>query len=286
MTQAAVSYQIKVLEERVGSPLFTRRARGVSLTAEGARLAARSGEALEILREAFAEARRDSAEVLTISALATFATRILAPRLGAFQIAHPGIGTRVDLFHGEEGDRAAPDADVTICFGGRDQPGYCAERLMAFTFAPMISPAFIARHGPVTTPRDLLHKPRIDADHPKWVEWFTAAGVALPEARPRGAGRVRTQILEAEGVIAGQGACLLTPVYFRDLLKRCELIQPFETTVTGLGRTLVMLYPERRRNAPATGCWPRWRSLPRLSRRARRGCPRAPDRARSCRSRG
>lgn len=91
MTQAAVSYQIRLLEDRVGLPLFRRGARGVALTADGARLAERAGEALEILRQAFAEIRREGDETLVISALATFAAHLLAPRLGHFQIAHPEV---------------------------------------------------------------------------------------------------------------------------------------------------------------------------------------------------
>ncbi len=70
MTQAAVSYQIKVLEDRTGAPLFRRNARGVSLTSDGERLAARAGEALEILRDAFAEATPATRPPST-SALAT-----------------------------------------------------------------------------------------------------------------------------------------------------------------------------------------------------------------------
>ena len=81
MTQAAVSYQIKLLEERLGGPLFLRGARGVTLTEAGRRLAPAVTDAFAALRAAFA-ATRDSAEgVLHISATNTFASNWLAPRL-------------------------------------------------------------------------------------------------------------------------------------------------------------------------------------------------------------
>ena len=73
MTQAAVSYQIKLLEDRVGVPLFRRKARGVVLTPDGVRLAERAGEALEILRQAFAEARHASDDTLVPGLVATVA---------------------------------------------------------------------------------------------------------------------------------------------------------------------------------------------------------------------
>ena len=60
MTQAAVSYQIKVIEDRVGAPLFLRRPRQVQLTETGRRLAAAASQAFDLLRDAYAEARGDT----------------------------------------------------------------------------------------------------------------------------------------------------------------------------------------------------------------------------------
>lgn len=155
MTQAAVSYQIKVLEDRVGQPLFHRKARGVDLTPEGARLAERAGEALDTLRSAFAEARLANDETLVISVLPTFAAQILAPRLGAFQIAHPEITTRVSVEE-RSVDLLAGEATVAIRAGLGRWPGLAAHYIMPGDFAPMVSPAFIARHGRPTQPSDLL----------------------------------------------------------------------------------------------------------------------------------
>lgn len=255
MTQAAVSYQIKVLEDRVGSPLFQRRARGVSLTTEGARLAARAAEALDILRDAFAEARHQSSETLVISALATFATRILGPRLGRFQIAHPEVSTRIDINH-RFVDFADGEANVAIRAGKGPFPGLSADLLLRSTFTPMMSPAFAAAHGPFTRPEDLLRLPRIDPSDPAWALWFAAAGVTPPK-EDRGGTEMGTQILEAEAVLEGQGVALLTPVYFQGALARGELLRPFDLMVDeGIGVWLV--YPERRRNTPAIRAFRAW----------------------------
>lgn len=256
MTQAAVSYQIRLLEERLGAPLFRRRARGVVLTAEGQRLADRATEALTILREAFAEARRDADETLVISAVATFATHVLAPCLGRFQIAHPAITTRVEIDH-RLADLLAGEATVAIRSGKGDWPGLRADHLMRATYTPMVSPAFLDRYGPLRRPEDLLAVPRLDPDDPDWALWFRAAGVTAPPATARPSSSLGIQVLDAQAVIAGHGAGILTPVYFREGLRRGELIQPFDI-VAGGAHSIWLVYPERRRNAPSIRAFRTW----------------------------
>ena len=95
MTQAAVSYQIKLLEERVGTPLFLREGRQVVLTEAGRRLSVAATEAFDGLRAAFAAVHETSNAVLTLSASHALASTWLAPRLGAFQLAHPGLAVRL-----------------------------------------------------------------------------------------------------------------------------------------------------------------------------------------------
>ncbi|WP_127900929.1 LysR substrate-binding domain-containing protein [Solirhodobacter olei] len=256
MTQAAVSYQIRLLEERVGGPLFKRRARGVSLTAEGARLAARAGEAMDILREAFAEARKVSDEVLAISSIASFAILMLAPRLGKFQLGHPGIGVRVDIDH-RSVDLLAGEASIGIRAGRGNWPGLRADVLMPSMLTVMMSPRFAAEHGPFEAPADLLRVPRIDPDDPGWGFWFAAAGLSEAPSKGRVLSSLGTQALTVEAARAGQGACLLTPLYFRDALERGELVQPFDI-LAAEDMSIWLVYPERRHNAPAIRAFRTW----------------------------
>lgn len=256
MTQAAVSYQIKVLEDRTGLPLFRRNARGVSLTAEGARLADRAGEALEILRQAFADIRRAGDETLVISVLHTMAQQILAPRLGAFQIAHPDITTRVEV-ESRVVDLLGGEATVAIRVGRGGWPGLAEHRLLKGTYAPMITPAFVARHGRPERPADFLDLPRIDEADEGWAGWFRAAGVDPPPVRAGGGTLFGTQSLTAQAAIAGHGACLLNPRLFRAELARGDLIQPFDILWTEKF-SMYLVYPERRRNAPAIRAFRDW----------------------------
>ena len=256
MTQAAVSYQIRVLEDRVGLSLFARRARGVTLTPDGARLAERAGEALEILRQAFADARHASDETLVISVLATFAAQVLAPRLGRFQIDHPEVTTRVEVDH-RYADLQAGEASVAIRAGLGHWPGLRADFLMHPDYAPMVSPAFVRQHGLPRQPADLLDLPLIDAEDEGWAEWFKVAGLTPPRAPRGGRSLLRTQLLTAQAAIAGQGVCLLNPLLFTDMLARGELIQPFD--IRWKDRiSMWLVYPERRRNAPAIRAFRDW----------------------------
>lgn len=256
MTQAAVSYQIKLLEDRVGLPLFRRRPRGVSLTPGGARLAERAGEAMEILRHAFAEMRRTSNEELAISVLPSFGAYFLAPRLGQFQIDNPSVTTRVDVDH-RLADLQAGEATVAIRVGSGRWAGLAADFLMYQDYAPMISPAIIARYGRPENPKDLLDLPLIDASDEGWVGWFAAAGVHSPKDRPGGRSRLGAQILTVQAAIAGDGVCLLTPVFFRDMLARGDLVQPFDLRWRDEA-SIYLVYPERRRNVPAVRAFRGW----------------------------
>ncbi len=85
MTQSAVSYQVKLLEDFIGTALFRREARGVALSEHGRAVAPLVRQALGDLTQAFRSAKAETANLLVISTLHTFATNWLAPRLGSFQ---------------------------------------------------------------------------------------------------------------------------------------------------------------------------------------------------------
>ena len=122
MTQAAVSYQIKVLEERVGSPLFIRKPRQVELTETGKALAAASTEAFRILAESFEQVRTGAQGTLSITTVLTFASNWLARHLGSFQIAHPSLAVRIDT-SSHMVDFAREDVDIGIRSGNGNWPG-------------------------------------------------------------------------------------------------------------------------------------------------------------------
>lgn len=247
MTQAAISYQIKILEDRVGAALFLRQARGVILSDVGARLLQPATEALDLLRDSFAAAREQSEETLYISVVPTFATNILAQSLGRFQVANPSIAVRIDL-NSALVDFARDNVDIAIRSGKGEWQGHKEHLLMEMNFTPMLSPELAASIGGVNQPDDLLKLPLVHRSDPWWRIWFVAAGVVVDDVGDTSGVSLGPQIMEANAAIAGEGVGILTPAFYREDVQQNRLIQPFDLVCYD-GWGLWLIYPESRRNA-------------------------------------
>ena len=248
MTQAAISYQIRLLEERLGVPLFRRERRRVVLTDAGRRLAAVAGRAFDALDGAFAAIRAEDEGMLTITTSYTFANTWFAWRLGAFQLANPEMAVRL-LTDDSLADFAGEEVDVGVRTGLGEWPGLAADLLFRVNFTPMCSPAFLAEHGGTLRPEQLLELPRIGPDDPWWETWLKDAGVSVPEQQaPRGI-RLGYQAHEGAAAMAGQGIAMLTPFFWRNDLAEGRLVRPFaQLSTRGWGYWLV--YAEHRRLVP------------------------------------
>lgn len=246
MTQAAVSYQIKLLEERLGQPLFVRANRRVQLTDAGRTAAAQVSRAFDGIDAAFARLRAEDEGMLTISTSHTFANTWFAWRLGGFQMAHPDMAVRL-LASDALADFVTDDVDVAVRSGREPSwPGLAAELLIRVNFTPMCSPDFLARHGGKLEPADLLRLPLISPQDIWWPYWLREAGVDVPEGVTRPGIRMDSQAHEGAAAIAGQGLAMLTPFFWRVDLREGRLVQPFEQISTrGFGYWLV--YPQHRR---------------------------------------
>ncbi|MEA9556823.1 LysR family transcriptional regulator AmpR [Xanthomonas nasturtii] len=222
VSQAALSHQIKALEQQLGTSLFHRLPRGVALTDEGAALAPVLGEAFDRIAatlERFADGRYR--EVLSVGVVGTFATGWLLPRLPAFHAAHPDIELRLST-HNNRVDLAGEGLDLAIRFGDGDWQGQIAQALMEAPFAPVCAPS-MARG--LRTPADLAQLPllrsyRLD----EWPQWFRAAGVA--EVAARGA-MFDSSLTLASAAAAGSGVALLPLPMFRQDLDAGRLVCPF-----------------------------------------------------------
>ncbi|TQV82052.1 LysR substrate-binding domain-containing protein [Denitrobaculum tricleocarpae] len=257
MTQAAVSYQIKILEDRVGSPLFLRNARGVALTDAGGRFARKAGESLELLRDAFAEAKGEADDTLVISSTPTFATNFLAQSLGCFQIDHPSIAVRVEVTDALT-DFASEDVDVAVRSGlERVWRGLTCDLLLPAVFTPMLSPKLAETIGGVHKPADLLKLPIIEPSDPSWTLWFAAAGLPDAKLRERAGPQFGAQVLEANAAIAGLGVGILTPAFYQDAVAQGQLCQPFDLACDD-GQRYWLVYPENRRNASKIRAFRSW----------------------------
>lgn len=256
MTQAAVSYQIKVLEDRAGGPLFQRLPRGVALTDMGARFSIVASDALDNLSDGFSAAIERSEETLVLSVISTFATNILAQRLGRFQIANPNIAVRVDvnqaLANFESGE-----VDIAIRLGNGDWPGLKCHKLFPAVFTPMLSPKLADSIGGIHEPSDILMLTIIEPMDPWWKRWLEAAGIEDTRHQDRPKLKFSSQILEANAAIAGQGVGILTPIFYRDAIEQGLLYQPFDLTCD-TGAAVWLVYPESRRNSPKIRLFQDW----------------------------
>jgi LysR family transcriptional regulator, glycine cleavage system transcriptional activator len=226
MTQAAVSYQIKLLEDRLGFALFERKARHVELTARGAQLARGTSEAFRLLERTFREVREDRASVLSVTALPTFCSNWLVPRIGGFQLTHPELAVRIDS-RSDLVDIKAGEADIGIRIGQGNWPGLEARHLFPDRTAPLVPRIALERHGPFNQPEDLL-KLRLFGPIHWWRAWMEEAGVDPARLPERPALELETQTMEVSAAIAsGDAAAMVTPIYFAEQIAAGTLVQPF-----------------------------------------------------------
>lgn len=256
MTQAAVSYQIRLLEERLGTPLFLRRPRQVVLTEAGQKLAPAATHALETLDAAFASLQSGEGGVLAVTAVATFASNWLVQRLGHFQLARPGLTVRLSI-SADLIDFSRAEVDIGIRSGQGDWPGLEAHLLLPARFTPMLSPALAATIGGVKTPADLTRLPLITPLDPWWGLWFEAMSVPVPPHALVQAARLDSQHLAAKSAIAGQGVAMLTPAFFAEEVAGGHLFQPFDHLGDD-GHGYWLVYAQARRGVPKIRAFREW----------------------------
>ncbi|AHE56108.1 LysR family transcriptional regulator [Sphingomonas sanxanigenens] len=236
VSQAAVSHQVKALEQRLGASLFRRLPRGLSLTDEGAALVPvlrDSFDRIGAVLDRFADGRFH--EVLTVGVVGTFAIGWLIPRLPAFQRANPLIDLRL-LTNNNRVDLAGEGLDCAIRFGDGAWQGAEADHLLDAPFSPLCAPA-LART--LRTPADLARQTLLRSYRTdEWEGWFDAAGAAAP--------RVRGPIFDsslaiAEAAARGAGVALLPVAMFERELADERLARPFAAEVSTGAYWLVRL---------------------------------------------
>ena len=226
MTQAAVSYQVRQLEDRVGLPLFVREKGRVRLSDAGQRLLPAISSGFSGIAEAFAALREDDAEILSVNAATSLGGAWLASRIGRFQLRHPDIAVRVSLDN-DVVDLSAGTVDVAIRSGSGNWDGLRADFLFRQHFAPICTQGFVERHA-IERPEDLLRVERLSPNDQIWSGWFAAAGLADPLPSRQGI-VMDSQLQEASAILGGFGVAMMTPYYWRADLDSGRLVQPFET---------------------------------------------------------
>jgi LysR family glycine cleavage system transcriptional activator len=211
MTQAAVSYQIRLLEDRVGAALFVRQPRQVVLTAIGQRLAGPVGKALTDIGTVFRDICEANQTVLTISSLQTMAINWLSPRLAQFQIENPQFAVRVRTSQ-HLVDFATEAVDLALRYGPGSWPGVAAEKLFACHYAPLCAPELRERLQ-LREAADLLRAPLLSPEEASWKVWFADLGLDRPQQGGREMS-LEMQAMNVQAAMRGHGVAMAVPELF------------------------------------------------------------------------
>ena len=244
VTQAAVSHQVKALEEHLGFKLFRRLNKALLLTDAGQAYAPALSDAFNLLRQATQRVMSSEASSpLTVSVLPSFASRWLVPRLGDLRQHHPDIDLLIDP-NSAVVDLARGTVDVAIRYGLGEYPGLVSDRLMSEDLFPVCAPKLLRTAEPLRQPQDLSHFPLLhDDDHSYWQAWLSAAGVDGVDVN-RGTVFTDSSLL-LQAAVDGQGVAIARSVLVQDALDDGTLVRPFDTRITTRFAYYVVMLPER-----------------------------------------
>ncbi len=236
VTPAALSYQIRQLEEHLNTKLFNRLNRAVELTTEGRMIASGIEESFGLLKRTLTGLRRrQDNNILVISAGPAFTSKWLTPRLYRFLARWPDIDVRISATL-KNADLTAGDVDIGLRFGNGNYEGCTSVKLLEECLMPMCSPRLLTGHGAISDPADLARHTLIHDDThtnmgmfslPSWKQWVQKAGVADVVNVERGS-HFNVADLALDAAAAGVGVVLGRKVLADDDIKAGRLAIPFE----------------------------------------------------------
>lgn len=251
VTPSAVRHQIRALEEEIGRTLLRRNGSGLMPTEAANGSLGHLRRAFDALAEANRSLRHPAtAPTLTVSAVPSFVSAWLIPRLEGFQRRRPGVTVQIGTnplptdFHRE-------GVDLAIRYGLGNYPGLYECRLFSERYFPVCAPHLIDGPEPLAEPADLarhtlLHSsvmPR--SGWPVWRDWLTAAGVA-DRVDPDAGTHYTMSMFAYQAAMAGQGVALGTTVLAMDMLAAGYLVKPFELELPTLYGYHIVCPPESR----------------------------------------
>ncbi len=236
VTPAAISHQIKGLEERWDCQLFIRNNRNLTLSDAGRLILPDVSEGFAALDRAMTRlGADDDPHALILSASPSVAAKWLLPRLSRFQDAHPEIDVHISA-NNLVVDFAKDGVDVALRYGRGPYPGLHAEVLLESDLFPVCSPAFLTGDHPLHEPGDLKHHTLLHDDSwavggpaLDWEMWLRAAGVTNVDAK-RGP-HFDSAGLVVEAAIMGRGVALATDSTAGDDMTAGRLVRPFDISL-------------------------------------------------------
>lgn len=262
VTPAAISQQIRTLEEYLDIQLFIRDRQYLRLT-KHAELA------LPTLEEAFEKFEKtidiltesDKDNDLRLSISPSFASKWLIPRLGSFHDRHEEIAVRVSASM-EVINFKNTDFDLAVRYGRGNYPGLYVEELMKEEIFPVCAPDLITGDNSIKTYEDLRNVTLIHDDSsledescPKWDMWLKAIGITLPNDSKRV--HFNTTQLTIEAALAGRGVALAKRTIAKGDLENGRLIRLFDRAMP-IDFAYYIVCPESRREIPKVKAFINW----------------------------
>jgi LysR family glycine cleavage system transcriptional activator len=227
VTQAAVSHQVKALEERLGIKLFRRVGRRLLLTDAAQRYLPEVAAAFDQLAAATQRLKAEEAHgALNATVMPSFAAKWLLPRLGRFRAAHPEIDLRISSSSNLV-DLQRADFDIGIRIGrGKAWPGLRADLIATEFCVPVVSPALLAAR-PIREPADLARHVLLHDDQSEdWQIWLRLVGMAdIDTTRGPGfsdASMVIQAAIDGQGVAIARGTLAAADIAAGRLVKLFE----------------------------------------------------------------
>lgn len=226
VTQAAISHQIKSLEEHLGIKLFMRKNRALLLTEEGQSYYLDIKDVFNQLNDATERLlARGAKGAITVSLQPSFAIQWLVPRLNAFNILHPDVDVRIKAVDQPDGS-LTEDVDVAIYYGRGRWPDVRAEQLHTEYLIPVCSPLLLQGKKPLNTVHDLANHTLLhDTSRRDWKRWFKEAGVKGVNVNHGPIFSHTAMVVQA--AVHGQGVALANSILAKPELDAGRLISPF-----------------------------------------------------------
>ncbi|MFB9268739.1 LysR substrate-binding domain-containing protein [Bradyrhizobium erythrophlei] len=253
VTQAAVSRMVRLLEARLGFPLFERLPNGLMPTPQATALQPSLSAALDQIAAVVEQVTAmRMAPALTIGVGPSFAVRWLIPRLGSFYSQHPDIEIRIAT-----GGTLNPFKDDWTCgilLGSGEWPGLEAVPLFAADLCPVCT-ATIARR--LRKPSDLAKERLLVVEHSPedWPSWLAAAKVKLPRGGLGPSFGNYSMVLQA--ALDGVGVAIGLSPYVDDDLAEGRLVAPFKLAVPK-GNGWYLVYRPFRAKDPGLAAFRNW----------------------------
>ncbi|WP_440873783.1 transcriptional regulator GcvA [Thalassotalea sp. PLHSN55] len=227
VTQAAISHQIKSLEEHLGIKLFMRKNRSLLLTEEGQSYYLDIKDIFNALHDATEKLlARGAKGAITVSLQPSFAIQWLVPRLNAFSQLHPEIDVRIKAVD-QPDNSLTEDVDVAIYYGRGRWPNVVAEQLHTEYLIPVCSPMLLQGEKSLVSPNDLANFTLLhDTSRRDWKRWFKETGTKAVNVNHGPIFSHSAMVVQA--AIHGQGVALAHSVLAKPDIDAGRLVCPLK----------------------------------------------------------